>query len=181
MFRWYQKAVKCYVYLADVCIGGRDEESVRFAIDSKLPTSKWFSRGWTLQELLAPETVEFFSEDRINLGDKSSLEQQIAQITGIPIAYLQGRSLSRLAPEEVFKWVERRNTTKEEDKAYCLLGIFDVSMLLDYGEGQKRAFSRLYKEIEKRVPSEYSCPSIKRSFIDSMVVIWLGDLPFKIC
>jgi hypothetical protein len=151
MFRRYQKAVKCYVYLADVCIGQQDEEFIRFAKDSILPKSEWFSRGWTLQELLAPETVEFFSQDGVDLGDKNSLEQQIAQSTGIPIAYLRGRSLSRLAPKEVFKWVEQRKTLKEEDKAYCLLGIFDVSMLLDYGEGQKKAFSRLYKGVEKRV------------------------------
>jgi heterokaryon incompatibility protein (HET) len=151
MFRWYQKAVKCYVYLADVCVDDRDDESIRIATESALPESEWFSRGWTLQELLAPETVEFYSRDCVRLGDKSSLEQQIAKRTGIPIAVLHGRSLSRFSSEEIFSWVEQRHTKKEEDKAYCLLGLFDVSMLLNYGEGEKKAFSRLNKEIENRV------------------------------
>jgi hypothetical protein len=144
MFRWYQKADKCYVYLADV------------AKESVLSKSEWFSRGWTLQELLAPEKVEFYTRDGVRLGDKSSLEQQIAEITDIPIEVLQGRSLSRFTPKEIFSWVERRHTKKAEDKAYCLLGVFNVSMLLDYGEGEKMAFSRLYREIENRVPGKCS-------------------------
>jgi hypothetical protein len=156
MFRWYQNAVKCYVYLSDVCVGDRDDQSIRATSEFALPKSEWFSRGWTLQELLAPETVEFYSRDCVRLGDKSSLEQQIAERTGIPTAALQGRSLSSFTPEELFGWVKQRRTKKEEDKAYCLLGVFDVSMLLDYGEGEKKAFSRLHKEIENRVPGKCS-------------------------
>jgi len=156
MFRWYQKAVKCYVYLADVSVGKRDDQLIYAAKETALPKSEWFSRGWTLQELLAPETVEFYSRDGIQLGDKSSLEQQITERTGIPIAVLQGRSLSRFSPEEIFSWVKHRHTKKEEDKAYCLLGVFDVSILLNYGEGEKKAFSRLYNEIENRVPGKHS-------------------------
>jgi hypothetical protein len=144
MFRWYQKADRCYVYLADV------------AEESALSKSEWFSRGWTLQELLAPEMVELYTRDGVLLGDKSSLEQQIAEITDIPIDVLRGRSLSRFTPKEIFSWVERRHTKKAEDKAYCLLGVFNVSMLLDYGEGEKMAFSRLYREIENRVPGKCS-------------------------
>ncbi|KAH8650236.1 heterokaryon incompatibility protein-domain-containing protein [Tricladium varicosporioides] len=148
MFRWYQKADKCYVYLADV------------AKESALSKSEWFSRGWTLQELLAPEKVEFYTRDGVWLGNKSSLEQQIAEITKIPIEVLQGRSLSRFTPKEIFSWVESRHTKKAEDKAYCLLGVFNVSMLLDYGEGEKMAFSRLYREIENYVPGKCSFLSI---------------------
>ena len=92
----------------------------------------------------------------MRLGNKSSLEQQIAEITDIPIEALRGKSLSRFAPEKIFGWVERRHTKKAEDKAYCLLGVFDVSMLLDYGEGETMAFSRLYREIENRIPGEFS-------------------------
>ena len=154
MFRWYQKAVKCYVYLADVYIGHRDDQSISAVKESAFSKSEWFSRGWTLQELLAPEIVEFYTRDGVRLGDKSSLEQQIAEITNIPIVVLRGRSLSRLTPEEIFSWVERRHTKKAEDKVYCLLGVFNVSMLLDYGEGEKMAFSRLYREIESRVPGK---------------------------
>ena len=118
--------------------------------------SEWFSRGWTLQELLALEMVEFYTRDGVRLGDKSSLEQQIAKITDIPIDVLRGRSLSPFTPKEIFSWVERRHTKKAEDKAYCLLSVFNVSMLLNYGEGEKRAFSRLYREIENRVPGKCS-------------------------
>ncbi|KAG9245486.1 heterokaryon incompatibility protein-domain-containing protein [Calycina marina] len=139
MFQWYQKADKCYVYLADVV-----EESA-------LSKSEWFSRGWTLQELLAPEIVKFYTRNGVRLGDKSSLAQQITEITGIPIAVLRGRSTSRFAPEEIFSWVVGRRTIKAEDKAYCLLGVFSVSMLLEYGEGEEMAFSRLNREIENRV------------------------------
>jgi hypothetical protein len=166
MFWWYKKAVKCYVYLLDVYVGDRDDQSVRPANESALPKSEWFSRGWTLQELLAPETVEFYSRDGVRLGDKSSLERQIAERTGIPLPALQGRALSRFDPEEIFGWVEQRYTKEEEDKAYCLLGVFDVSMLLDYGEGEQKAFSRLRREIENRVPG--TC-----SFMRLNVVFWL--------
>lgn len=152
MFRWYQKAVKCYVYLADVSTKRKSRNLFsKHAWEPAFRSSEWFSRGWTLQELLAPEKVEFYSRDRIRLGDKSSLERQIAKITGIPIEALQGKSLSGFAPEKIFSWVERRYTKKAEDKAYCLLGVFNVSMLLDYGEGERSAFSRLYREIENRV------------------------------
>ena len=154
MFRWYQKAVKCYVYLADVYIGDRDDQSISAAKESALSRSEWFSRGWTLQELLAPEIVEFYTRDGVQLGDKSSLEEQIAKITEIPRIVLRGRPLSDFTPEEIFSWVERRHTKKAEDKAYCLLGVFNVSMLLDYGEGEKLAFSRLYREIGNRVPGK---------------------------
>jgi hypothetical protein len=156
MFRWYQKAVKCYVYLADIYIGDRDDQSIIAATESALSKSEWFSRGWTLQELLAPEIVEFYTRDGVCLGDKSSLDLQIAEITDIPILALRGQSLSRFTPEEIFSWVESRHTKIAEDKAYCLLGVFNVSILLDYGEGEKMAFSRLYREIENRVPGECS-------------------------
>ena len=156
MFRWYQKAFKCYVYLADIYIGDRDDQSTIAAKESALSKSEWFSRGWTLQELLAPQRVEFYTRDSVCLGNKSSLDLQIAAITNIPIQALQGWSLSRFTPEEIFSWVERRHTKKAEDKAYCLLGVFSVSMLLDYGEGEKMAFFRLRSEIENRIHGECS-------------------------
>ena len=158
MFRWYQKAINCYVFLADVLTTKqkvRDSFS-EYAWEPAFRSSKWFARGWILQELLAPEIVEFYSQGGMRLGNKSSLEQQIAEITDIPIEALRGKSLSRFAPEKIFDWVKRRQTKKAEDKAYCFLGVFDVSMLLDYGEGKKMAFSRLYRAIENRIPGECS-------------------------
>ncbi|KAH8674859.1 hypothetical protein BGZ60DRAFT_562931 [Tricladium varicosporioides] len=155
MFRWYQKAVKCYVYLVDVSTRKRKamDSFSEYSWEPAFQSSEWFSRGWTLQELLAPEKVEFYTRDSVRLGDKSSLEQQIAEITDIPIEVLQGQSLSQFTPKEIFSWVERQYTKKAEDKAYCLLGVFNVSMLLYYGEGERIAFSRLYREIENCVPS----------------------------
>jgi hypothetical protein len=157
MFRWYQKAAKCYVYLADVSTKRKTRALFsKHAWERAFRSSEWFSRGWTLQELLAPEKVEFYTRDGIWLGNKSSLEQQIVKVTAVPIDILRGRSLSTITAKEIFSWVEQRYTREPEDKAYCLLGIFNVSMLLEYGEGEKMAFSRLYREIENRVPGKCS-------------------------
>jgi len=108
--------------------------------------SRWFTRGWTLQELLAPKLVQFFSQEEELLGNKKMLEQQIHEITGIPIAALRGAPLSEFGVDERLQWAENRKTQKEEDKAYCLLGIFNVFMPLIYGE-RENAFVRLKAEI----------------------------------
>src|SRR6266699_2203712 len=93
---------------------------------------RWFGRGWTLQELLAPVSVEFFTREGGRLGDKRSLERQIHEITGVAIPALRGAPLSRFGVDERLKWAATRQTTREEDWAYCLLGIFDVFMPLIY-------------------------------------------------
>jgi hypothetical protein len=118
--------------------------------ESAFRNSRWFTRGWTLQELLAPETVVFYSQDHVRLGDKKSLEQQITDITGISPDALQGhRMLSDFSIEERTLWVEKRQTTVEEDKAYCLLGVFGIFLPLIYGEGQLNAMKRLNKEVRE--------------------------------
>ncbi|KAF3048922.1 hypothetical protein E8E11_009876 [Didymella keratinophila] len=125
MFAWYRRSAKCYAYLAHV---GEREGIAR---------SKWFTRAWTLQELLAPSSVqaegkigmEFFSRSWQQLGSKSSLSNIISNITGVGIQYLEA--------------------TRAEDIAYSLLGIFDVNMPLLYGEGKLKAFRRLQEEIMK--------------------------------
>jgi hypothetical protein len=147
MFRWYQNAARCYVYLSDVSARTRDGQSVHAEWISAFRNSRWFKRGWTLQELLAPKIVVFYSRDSVRLGDRSSLEQQIAEITRIPIQALRRQALSKFSIEERFSWVQERQTTKEEDQAYCLLGIFNTSLPLLYGEGQSNAMRRLRKEI----------------------------------
>ena len=151
MFRWYQKAAKCYVYLSDVPIAKRkvSDGDSEYAWEPAFRQSRWFARGWTLQELLAPILVEFFSRERRKLGDKRSLRQQIHEITGIPVATLSGARLSKFSDKERFSWIQSRQTKVEEDKAYSLLGIFDVEMPLRYGEGSASAFKRLDEEIEK--------------------------------
>ena len=111
--------------------------------------SKWFTRGWTLQEPVAPAIVEFFSEEGEQLGNKKSLERHIHEVTGIPVKALRGSLLSDFSVPERMLWAEKRETTRKEDKAYSLLGIFDVYMPLIYGEGGENAFKRLREEMDK--------------------------------
>ncbi|KAH8730053.1 hypothetical protein GQ44DRAFT_816589 [Phaeosphaeriaceae sp. PMI808] len=111
--------------------------------------SKWFTRGWTLQELIAPPSVEFFSKERICLGNKQSLEQTLHNVTGIAVEAFKGRPLSEFGVDERFLWAKERRTTCEEDAAYCLLGIFDIQIPLLYAEGYEKALGRLKKEIRE--------------------------------
>ncbi|KAJ9493310.1 hypothetical protein H2202_011226 [Exophiala xenobiotica] len=115
-----------------------------------LRKSRWFTRGWTLQELLAPTLVDFFSADGKRLGSKLTLEDMIHDITGIPGTALRGGPLYGFSREERLSWASHRHTKEEEDHAYSLLGIFDVSMPLIYGEGKERAYKRLRKRLRKR-------------------------------
>lgn len=149
MFRWYQNAAQCYVYLSDISASGYEEDSqqTELAWESAFRASKWFTRGWTLQELLAPASVEFFTKEGRRLGDKRSLEQQIHELTGIAVPALRGSALAQFDIEERFKWAQRRQTTYEEDWAYCLQGIFGIFMPPIYGEGKVNAVRRLKKEI----------------------------------
>lgn len=150
MFRWYQNAERCYVYLSDVSrdpSDGDNEGSQRWK--PAFRKSKWFKRGWTLQELVAPASVEFFSGEGTFLGNKRSMEQTIHETTGIAIDALQGDPLSQFSVGERFMWAEGRTTKREEDAVYCLLGIFDIQMPLLYGEGREKAQKRLQKEIRE--------------------------------
>jgi hypothetical protein len=143
MFKWYQAADRCYVYLSDV---SSDSSA---PTDVPLESSRWFTRGWTLQELLAPELVQFFTKDGILLGDKRSLGQVIARTTGLPLGTLQGQPLTDFSVEERISWTSKRQTKLGEDKAYSLLGILDVKMLSMYSEGEEGAFIRLRRKIKK--------------------------------
>jgi hypothetical protein len=148
MFRWYLDAVKCYVYLSDVLGHNDDNFQTQRTWKSEFRKSRWFTRGWTLQELIAPASVEFFSQERKHLGDKITLEQQIYEITQIPVAALRGTPLSHFSVNERMRWTANRNTKRKEDKAYCLMGIFNVFIPLIYGEGEN-AFLRLNNEIDR--------------------------------
>jgi hypothetical protein len=161
MFRWYRNAHKCYVYLPDVSTAreGIDAQSTSTAWKTSFRRSRWFTRGWTLQELIAPASVEFFSQEHDRLGSKQSLEEIIHEITKIAIPALRGKPLSDFKIKERFSWVGDRETKRQEDKAYSLLGIFDISMPLLYGEGREKAFVRLREAIAK-------LPNCKRS-VDS--------------
>jgi hypothetical protein len=159
MFRWYHNAAKCYVYLSDISRPAFDVNKFnQLPWESAFRKSRWFTRGWTLQELLAPASVEFFSKDWEQLGDKKSLERHIHEITGIPVKALQGSPLSNFSVTERLLWAEKRNTTREEDKAYSLLGIFNIQMPPLYGEGRENAFKRLREEIDKPLKGKHTIP-----------------------
>jgi hypothetical protein len=151
MFRWYQNATKCYVYLSDVSTKKRKLEDMltQLSWESAFRSSRWFTRGWTLQELLAPNIVEFFSQEWECLGDKTSLRLLIQKITGIPCEALNRTPLSRFSVDERLRWKGDRETKREEDAWYSLSGIFDVKIAPAYSEGAASAFKRLKDEIDK--------------------------------
>jgi hypothetical protein len=154
MFRWYQNAARCYVYLSDVSKPNTGADDQR-AWEEAFRKSRWFTRGWTLQELIAPRLVDFFSLEGERLGSKLSLESNIHEITGIANNTLRGDALSNFSIKERRSWAERRNTTIEEDEAYCLIGIFDVSMVPNYWERRDQAFRRLEEEIHRMYKGKF--------------------------
>ncbi|KAL5323646.1 hypothetical protein ACEPPN_008186 [Leptodophora sp. 'Broadleaf-Isolate-01'] len=146
MFSWYRFAQICYVYLSDVPSADDDH----FGPESHFRNSKWFHRGWTLQELLAPTRVEFYSQDWVEFGTKSSLEELISVITGITHLF----HYDEACVAQKMSWAAHRETTREEDQAYCLMGLFDVNMATLYGEGATKAFIRLQQEIINKTDDE---------------------------
>jgi len=174
MFRWYRDAAKCYVYLADVSKTAldADEMSNQLPWELSFRRSKWFTRGWTLQELIAPASVEFFSKEGEQLGTKESLERHIHEVTGIPVSALRGSPLSDFSIPERMLWAEKRETTRREDKAYSLLGIFDVSIPLIYGEGREKAFKRLRKEIDDDVKGKSLCSTTVLTKSEDQLKYW---------
>jgi hypothetical protein len=136
MYAFYNQATICYVYLYDVA-SLKDFEQ-----------SSWFTRGWTLQELLAPSKLHFFNREWKPIGSKRRLAPRIERTTSIPRRALRSFSPDEYCVAEKLSWSAKRTTTREEDCAYCLLGLFQINMPLLYGEGA-RAFQRLQEEIMK--------------------------------
>ncbi|PIL34788.1 hypothetical protein GSI_02575 [Ganoderma sinense ZZ0214-1] len=149
MFAWYKCADACFAFLHDV-----DEYEDPCAQESSFRQSKWWTRGWTLQELLAPSMVVFFSRTWRLIGTKASLAQLVHEITGIQVEILVGaRPIHRASVAQRMSWAAKRVTTRIEDRAYSLLGIFDVHMPTIYGEGS-HAFIRLQEEILLRTDDQ---------------------------
>ncbi|RFU26802.1 hypothetical protein B7463_g9543, partial [Scytalidium lignicola] len=171
MFRWYEDAHECYVYLIDV------HDPTPGNIEFK--SSGWFMRGWTLQELLAPRRVDFFTDTWEHLGTRQSFSREISEITRIPsdllnsyyyrdpdyfdnsYHYRDDNSPSRITRQlrgysvaQRMSWAAKRKCTRTEDIAYCLLGIFDIHIPLLYGEGN-RAFLRLQEEIFRLIDDHF--------------------------
>ena len=163
MFAWYQRSVVCYAYLVDVhtwstyrtedangaWVGAstRNDASFPQVLEpiGRVMGSTWWTRGWTLQELIAPSEVIFYANGTpgwSKIGDKSTLLELVAQRTGIEKYILLGGDIAKCSVAQRMSWASERETTRKEDLAYCLLGIFGVNMPLLYGEGSK-AFLRL--------------------------------------
>ncbi|KPM41453.1 hypothetical protein AK830_g5053 [Neonectria ditissima] len=146
MFAWYKRSRVCYAYLEDILIPDV----------TLLGLSRWFTRGWTLQELIAPSDVRFFTSSWEFLGRRDQLAKSISDITRIDEHVLKS---GQQTPLEIYPidqrmtWAAGRTTTRIEDVAYCLLGLFQVNMSLLYGEGRK-AFIRLQEEILKQSTSK---------------------------
>ncbi|KAJ4223308.1 hypothetical protein NW759_005943 [Fusarium solani] len=161
MYKWYGDSTVCYAYLSDVH---------PISDDDVFSNSRWFKRGWTLQELLAPGCVKFFDSAWIIIGQKSAekrlskgfeppvlrkrpgpdddLSEKLSSITNISVAALRHEvNMDSISVAEKMSWAAERETTRSEDMAYSLLGIFSINMPLLYGEGGKRAFIRLQEEI----------------------------------
>ncbi|KAI9782388.1 MAG: hypothetical protein M1839_005261 [Geoglossum umbratile] len=150
MYRWYQEADVCYGYLADV------------PSKAVFSGSRWFTRGWTLQELIAPSTVIFLDEEWKELGTKASLQQDVSDCTGILVGILSGDDdLETFSIAQRMSWAAKRKTSRIEDRAYCLLGIFGINMPLTYGE-RETAFTRLQEEI-MRISDDHSLFAWKSS------------------
>jgi len=144
MYRWYSTADVCYVYLSDVPSAGDPK-----ADGSDFSLSRWFTRGWTLQELIAPSIVIFFGSDWKQIGSKSSLRKSIIDTTGIHLRILLGDPTESASIAQRMSWAANRETTRPEDLAYSLMGLFHVYMPMIYGEGGEHAFLRLQEEILK--------------------------------
>jgi len=141
MFRWYELSDICFAYLSDA--DDRDPES--------FGRSRWFTRGWTLQELIAPGRVQFYDKAWRRLGTKESRIEELATLTHIDKEVLRNPSSVWNAPvARRMSWAAKRETSREEDIAYCLLGIFRINMPLLYGEGM-RAFRRLQEAIATEI------------------------------
>ncbi|TBU24884.1 HET-domain-containing protein [Dichomitus squalens] len=147
MYRWYSDAEVCYAYLADVPDG-----CVLDAPNSPFRKSRWHTRGWTLQELIAPAFLVFLSQEWHELGDRGSLANLLQQITRIPaLIFTRETRPADYSVAVRMHWASRRKTAREEDEAYCLMGLFGVSLPTNYGEGEK-AFLRLQYEIMRNIP-----------------------------
>ncbi|KAL7900143.1 heterokaryon incompatibility domain-containing protein [Trichoderma sp. SZMC 28014] len=148
MFQWYEKAGICIAYLEDVSSADDPTKD-----GSQFAKCRWFSRGWTLQELIAPPEVHFYSQEWELIGTRTSLQEAITRVSLIPAAILhtsgQQQNLDDFSIAEKMSWAANRQTTRPEDMAYCLLGLFDINMPLLYGEGRVKAFKRLQEEIIK--------------------------------
>ena len=171
MFRWYSSAKVCFAYLPDVSEDSpqeleKDEHGnvIKPRVGS-FESSDWFTRGWTLQELLAPKAMWFFDRYWRFLGTKDSMKAQIQNVTGIEAIYLH-RDVSQACMAIKMSWLARRQTKEVEDMAHCMFGLFGINTYVRYGEGEG-AFLRLGQELIKQKPLDESLFAWRNSRITS--------------
>ncbi|KIM53334.1 hypothetical protein SCLCIDRAFT_1222869 [Scleroderma citrinum Foug A] len=146
MFRWYESSKRCYAYLHDISDSAFPSEEDQETFGQFNGWPKWFTRGWTLQELIAPRDIQFFNRTWDCIGDKKGLASTLTKVTRVPEAILkEGLSSARPSVAQIMSWAADRKTTREEDRAYSLLGLLGVYMPMLYGEA-KNAFQRLQLE-----------------------------------
>jgi hypothetical protein len=166
MFRWYSRAKGCCVYMSDVRLVHNEATDLQ-----AFRNSAWFTRGWTLQELIAPPSVTFFDQRGQHIGNRCSLLTELVSITGIPKNVLASESLLKYRTiKDRLSWASGRITTREEDEAYCLLGIVGVHMPLLYGEGLENARRRLDREI-----------ALRRSLFETLDEFTRDSFPQQVC
>ncbi|KAI1748973.1 HET-domain-containing protein [Xylaria castorea] len=162
MYNYYRNAIECYIYLGDVPSSLSGSSHGRSQQLSAVESSRWFTRGWTLQELIASSRREFYAQDWSPIPVEDDLMTLIAKITGVDLNLLRNRELlSKYCIATRMSWASGRTTTRPEDTAYCLMGLFNVNMPILYGEGAKKAFRRLQTEI-------------MRTSFDQSIFIWRG-------
>ncbi|KAK4449584.1 heterokaryon incompatibility protein-domain-containing protein [Podospora aff. communis PSN243] len=155
MYKWYHSSAVCFSYLEDVpppqTLPNADQAQLtQKLLPTSFATSRWFTRGWTLQELIAPKTVHFYDQSWNRIQEKKNITSELQAITGIDEAVLQGAPHEEVSVGRRMSWAAGRKTTRQEDIAYCLFGIFNINLPLIYGEGEK-AFFRLQAEILKQM------------------------------
>ncbi|KAL8769558.1 MAG: hypothetical protein Q9209_004489 [Squamulea sp. 1 TL-2023] len=166
MYNWYSWADNCYVYLNDVAPNTKE----------LLRRSRWFTRGWTLQELLASWSIDFYDQNWQHIGDKKGLAGYISEFTGIEVdCILDTRCVLTASVAARMSWASDRKTSRPEDEAYCLMGLFDVNMPLLYGEGSFKAFRRLQHQIAANSEDE-SLFAWHLSTLDQQVGIFAPEL-----
>ncbi|PVI01593.1 HET-domain-containing protein, partial [Periconia macrospinosa] len=152
MYRWYQKATVCIALLEDVTVKrGAQLGNIHFG--HLISETRWIKRGWTLQELIAPREVHFVNAGWTFLTSKSISSENLSSATGIPRYVLETGDLSQASVAQKMSWAAGRSTTRLEDRAYSLLGIFGVHIPMLYGEGA-HAFIRLQEEILRVTPDD---------------------------
>ena len=173
MWRYYRESNICYAYMADV----PDSDAGWGQMFTK---SEWFTRGWSLQELIAPACVVFYAHNWEPIGTKLERYEQIAEITSIDPDVLRNHAVDLFSTAEKLSWAAHRKVTREEDEAYWLLGLFYVNMPLLYGEGREKAFVRLQEAIYNSI-ADHSIFLFRHSLHVDDDQPLLADSPTRFC